>query len=163
MAEQRVGIVTGTGDYVRARDSIEEPGGGSGKIQVFDYASRHLPTTFYSSPNRSAIGSADSVDISALSSTAITVGDKSVLVVAADFSNSGANCVVVPIYYDAAGTPAVIGIGEELVFQATTLRRTAAGNYMAQIRMVDVFGATNIRLLVKSISAGTVNLYGEVL
>jgi hypothetical protein len=29
--------------------------------------------------------------------------------------------------------------------------------------MVDVFGATNIRLMVKYLSAGTINVYGEVL
>jgi hypothetical protein len=163
MAEQRVGIVTGSGDYVRARDSEEQPGGAASKVQLFDYASRHIPNTFYNSPNRSGVSSADGVDLSALSSTAITVGDKSVLAIAVDFNTSGANCIIVPVYYDSNATPQIIGIGEELVFQATTLRRTAAGNYLAPIKMVDVFGATNIRLMVKYLSAGTINVYGEVL
>lgn len=163
MAEQRVGIVTGTGDYVRTRDSEESPGGAVSKVQIFDYASRHITNGFYNSPNRSTISSADSVDVSALSSTAITVGDKSVLVIAVDFNTSGANCIIVPVYYDNNASPAIIGIGDELVFQASTLRRTASGNYLAAIKMADVFGATNIRLLLKSISAGSINVYGEVL
>ncbi len=163
MSEQRVGIVTGSGDYVRARDSEETPGGAVSKVQLFDYASRHVPNTFYNTPNRSGVNAADGVDVSALSSTAITVGDKSVLVIAVDFNTSGANCIIVPVYYDNNASPAIIGIGEELVFQANTLRRTAAGNYLAPIKMVDVFGATNIRLLVKYLSGGTINVYGEVL
>jgi len=163
MAEQRVGIVTGSGDYVRSRDSEESPGGAASKVQLFDYASRHVSNAFYNTPNRSGVAAADSVDLSALSSTAITVGDKSVLVIAVDFNTLGANCIIVPVYYDNNASPAIMGIGEELVFQASTLRRTAAGNYLPPIKMIDVFGATNIRLAVKYLSGGTINIYGEVL
>jgi hypothetical protein len=163
MAEKTTGISTGSGEQIRTRDSIEEPGGNTGQVQIFDYASRHISNNFYNTPNRSGVASADSVDLSALSSTAITVGDKSVLVIAVDFNTAGANCIIVPVYYDNNASPAIIGIGEELVFQATTLRRTATGNYLAAIKMVDVFGATNIRLMVKNLSAGTINIYSEVL
>lgn len=163
MAEKRVGIVTGTGDYVRTRDSEETPGGQASNVQIFDYASRHLPNSFFNSPNRSGVAAADSVDLSALSSTAITVGDKSVLVISVDFNTAGANCIIVPVFYDENATPAIIGIGEELVFQASTLRRTASGNYLGAIKMVDVFGATNVRLAVRSLSGGTINVYGGVL
>jgi hypothetical protein len=163
MAEKRTGIVTGVGDFVRGRDSEESPGGAPSTVQLFDYASRHLPNTFYNSPNRSGVAAADGVDVSALASTAITVGDKSVLVIAVDFNTAGANCIIVPVYYDSNASPAIIGVGEELVFQASVLRRTAAGNYLGGIKMVDVFGATNIRLLVKTLTVGTINVYGEVL
>jgi hypothetical protein len=163
VAERRVGINVGTGAYIGARDAHEQGDGGDRQIQRFDFASLHLPTTFYSSPNRSGINVADAVDLSALTSTAITVGDKSVLIVGVDFNTAGANCVLVPVFYDGAGTPAIIGIGEEIALSAAQWRRTAAGNYFGNLKIVDVMGATSIRLAVKSISSGSINIYGEVI
>jgi len=163
LVERAVGINVGTGAYIGARDGHEQGDSHDRLIQKFDFASLHLPTTFYSSPNRAAIAAADNVDLSALTSTAITVGDKSVLVIGVDFSVSGANCVIVPVFYDGAVTPAIIGIGDELPFSAMQWRRTAAGNYFGALKIVDVLGATSIRLALKSISSGNVNIYGDVI
>jgi len=163
VAEKRVGINVGTGAYIGARDAHEQGDGGDRQIQRFDFSSLQLPTTFYSSPNRSGISSADAVDLSALSSTDITVGDKSVLVIEVDFNTAGAYCTIVPVFYDAAGTPAIIGVGPELSFAATQWRRTSSGNYFGEIKMVDTFGAAKVKLAVKSISAGTAHVYGGVI
>lgn len=163
MAEQRKGIKTGTDGYIGTRDAYETGGGGAREIQRMDFSSEHLPTTFNSSPNRSAIAAADAVDITALASTSITVGDKAGLVISCEFSVSGANCTIVPIFYDAAGTPIPMFIGDDLVFVATTLRRGAAGDYIAPARILDTMGATSIKLMVKSISSGNVDVYGGVI
>ena len=160
MAERRVGVTVGTGAYIGARDAHEQGDSGDRQIQRFDFSSLQLPTTFYSSPNRSAVDTADGVDLSALSSTDITVGDKSVVVIEVDFNTSGANCVIVPVFYDGAGTPAIIGIGPELSFSATQWRRTSTGNYFGEMKIVDTHGAAKVKLAVKSISAGTINVYG---
>ena len=162
MAEKRVGVNVGTGAYIGARDAHEQGDGGDRQIQRFDFSSLQLPTTFYSSPNRSAVAAADGVDLSALSSTDITVGDKSVLVVEVDFNTSAANCIIVPVFYDGAVTPAIIGVGSELSFSASQWRRTSTGNYFGEIKMVDTHGAAKVKLAVKSISAGTINGYGGV-
>lgn len=163
MAERAVGINVGTGAYIGARDGHEQGDSHDRLIQKFDFASLHLPSTFYSAPNRATISAADGVDLSALTSTAITVGDKSVLLIEVDFNTAGANCVIVPVFYDGAVTPAIIGIGEEIAFSASLWRRTAAGNYFSNLKMIDVMGAASIRLAVKSISAGNINIYGEVI
>ncbi len=161
MAEQRKGIKTGTDGYIGTRDAYETGGGGSREIQRFDFSSEHLPTTYNSSPNRSNVSSPDSTDITALSSTAITVGDKSNLIISIEFNTSGANCTIVPIFYDSNGTP--MFIGDDLVFVATTLRRGSTGPYCSPGRIVDCMGATTIRLLIKSISTGSVTVYGGVI
>ena len=49
--------------------------------QMIDHRSAYLPTTFNSSPNRSAVAVADAVDVTALASTTIPVLGKSTLVV----------------------------------------------------------------------------------
>ena len=163
MAERAVGINVGTGAYIGARDAHEQGDSQDRVIQKFDFASLHLPTTFYSSPNRNGVDTADSIDLSVLTSTAIAVGDKSVLVIEVDFTAAGANCVLVPVYYDAAVTPAIIGIGEEIGFSATQWRRVSDGNYFGVLKIVDVMGATTIKLAVKSISSGSINVYAGVL
>jgi len=163
LAERAVGINVGTGAYIGARDGHEQGDSHDRLIQKFDFASLHLPSTFYSAPNRATISAADGVDLSALTSTAITVGDKSVLLIEVDFNTAGANCVIVPVFYDGATTPAIIGVGEEIAFTASQWRRTSTGNYFGTVKMVDVMGATSIRLAVKSISTGSMNIYGEVI
>ena len=160
MAEQRVGILTGEGDYVAIRDAYDT-GPGDRKIQRMDFSSDHLPTTYNSSQNRSAVSSADAADVTALSSTAITVGDKNSLVISCEFSVAGAYCIVVPVFYDSDGV--VMFIGDELSFIASTLRRGASGDYMSSAKLVDTTGATSIRLLVKTISAGNVDVYAGVI
>ena len=132
----------------------------SDKLMI-DHRSAFLPTTYNSSPNRSTISSADAVDVTALASTVINVVGKSTLVVSVEFSASGANCIVVPVFYDSDGT--VMFIGADMNFTATTLRRGAAGDYMAAVGVQDTQGATTIRLLLKYISSGNVDIFGGVI
>jgi len=129
--------------------------------QMIDHRSGYLPTTFNSSPNRSAINVADSVDVTALASTPIQVLGKSTLIVSVEFSVAGTNCIIVPVFYDSAGI--VMLIGPDMNFTASTLRRGVAGYYMSAVMVQDSQGATTIRLLLKYISGGNVNIYGGVI
>jgi len=72
----------------------------------------------------------------------------------ATFSNSGANAVVWPIYYDANG---VENIGDAVTITATT-RTEGAGVYMAPMEFFETNGANQMRFYVVSVSAGTLNL-----
>lgn len=135
-------------------------GGVSGDKLMIDHRSAYLPTTFNSSPNRSAVNVADAVDVTALASTAIPVLGKSTLVVSVEFSVAGANCIITPVFYDSGET--VMFVGPDMNFTASTLRRGGAGDYMAGVQNQDSQGATTIRLLLKYISSGNVDIYGGV-
>ena len=129
--------------------------------EYIDHRSDYLPTTFNSSPNRSAVSSADATDATALASTAITVGGHSTLVVSGEFSVAGGSALVAPVFYDSGGT--LMFIGPDMQLGATGSRRGVAGDYMAPVQVQDTQGATTIRLLLRYISTGNIDIYAGVI
>lgn len=126
-----------------------------------DHRSDYLPITFNSSPNRSAVAVADSADVTALVSTVLSVLGKSTMVISVEFSTVGANCIIVPVFYDGNGV--LMFIGPDVNFGASTLRRGVAGDYMSSLQVQDTQGATTIRFLLKYISSGNVDIYAGVI
>lgn len=70
-----------------------------------------------------------------------------------NFSTSGANAVVRPIYTDESE---ILAIGDPVTITATAKQDGAA--YMAPIEVFEVYGADKIAFAIESISAGTLDL-----
>ena len=78
---------------------------------------------------------------------------KSKALLRVNFSDSGANAVVNPVYTDGNG---IVSIGPTATITATTRQDGSA--YMAPVESFDTFGATKIAFYVVSISAGTIDI-----
>ena len=78
---------------------------------------------------------------------------KSKALLRVNFSDSGANAVVNPVYLD---TDDVVSIGPTVTITATTRQDGAA--YMAPIESFDTFGASKVSFYIVSISAGTIDI-----
>lgn len=70
-----------------------------------------------------------------------------------NFSNSGANTVVRPLYTDDSD---IVAIGDTVTITATARQDGAA--YMAPVEVFEVYGANKIAFVIESISAGTLDL-----
>ncbi|RLB91924.1 MAG: hypothetical protein DRH10_00705 [Deltaproteobacteria bacterium] len=70
-----------------------------------------------------------------------------------NFSTSGANASISPLYYDSDGVEVV---GDPVTINAIARQDGAA--YMAAMEIFESYGANKVAFLVNSVSAGTVNL-----
>lgn len=175
MAEKGTPIEDGaSGDVIATRDAFEtDESANSRVIQRFDLASGRGPSPLGTATRGSAgvLNTIDALDLSNLpldlTSNLLDVGDKSVVVIQAEFSGSGAQPVTVtPIMFDAEATPGVLG-----VLESKTLVQPYAfhnnGLYVTQAAFWDTLGAHKIGLHVTSWadSGGSITLkvYGWVI
>jgi len=70
-----------------------------------------------------------------------------------NFSTSGANAVIRPLYYDANGVEC---IGDSVT--VTAIARQDGSAYMSPVEFFDTYGANQMRFVVDSISAGTIDV-----
>jgi hypothetical protein len=70
-----------------------------------------------------------------------------------NFSNSGANTVIRPLYTDDSD---VVSVGDSVTITATA--RQDGGAYMAPVEVFEVYGANKIAFVIESISVGTLDL-----
>lgn len=70
-----------------------------------------------------------------------------------NFSNSGANAVIRPVYWDGAG---VATIGSSVTITAIARQEGAA--YMSPVEIFEPYGASKISFVIDSISAGTIDV-----
>lgn len=70
-----------------------------------------------------------------------------------NFSDSGANAVIRPLYTDDSD---VVSVGDSVTI--TALARQDVAAYMSPLEVFDVYGANKIAFVIDSISAGTVDI-----
>ena len=111
--------------------------------------------------HRSAVAAADTGDISSATG-AIPVADGLHIHAIAEFSNASATAAIALALF--SRDKDLIGITSFTTFAAdAVLRDGAAGPYVAPSEIFDVVGASFVRAIVKSLSAGTVTIYlGEL-
>jgi len=111
--------------------------------------------------HRDDVAVADTGDIS-LSTTVVSVvvGMNEVCIV--EFSNASAVATIALALFDKAKT--FMGITYVATFTAdAALRNGAAGPYVSPIQAFDVTGASFVRAIVKTLSAGTIDIFlGEL-
>ena len=156
MGEKSIRIAdAASGDRIATRDAFEVDGSSNARvIERVDFASGKFASPIGNATrgNSGMISAAETFDLtnlpSDLTSNLITVGDKSVLVVAVEQSVSGGTVTVTPILYDNQGTPAIVGILPPKTFsQPYAFRRgSSSGNYVLPIQTWDVSGAHKIGL-----------------
>lgn len=175
MAEKATRIADGaTGNRIATRDAFEVDAEANPRtIELVDFASRKFASPVGNAVrgNSTLISGADSLDLTAppaeLTTNLLTVGDKSVLCVAAEQSVSGGTVTVTPILFDNEATPHVVGVLPSMVFtQPYAFRRgSGSGNYVLPVQMRDAAGAHRIGLHVTALT-GTSNgarVYGWLL
>lgn len=119
----------------------------------------------------SNLTSADTFDLTALpaelTQNLITVGDKSVLLVAVEQYTSAGTVVITPIVYDNESSPGIVAILPSKTFtQIYAFRRgSASGNYVLPVQMWDTAGAYKIGLHMSAITGASnyPKIYGWVI
>jgi len=111
---------------------------------------------------RTSVSSADTLTVAgALATTRFTTGGRQNLPVSARFSNAGATCKVRFLGFwspDAGVTNYFLGMSEEITLTASAIT-DAGGKYVAPNFVFDGLGASDGRLLVTSVSAGSVDFW----
>lgn len=156
MAEKSIRIAdAASGLRMAVRDAFEvDDGSNTRVVERVDFCSGKFATPIGNATrgNSGMINAAETFDLTNLpadlTGNLITVGDKSMLVVAVEQSVSGGTVTVTPILYDNQGTPAVVGILPPKTFtQPYAFRRgSSSGNYVLPVQTWDVSGAYKIGL-----------------
>lgn len=156
MAQKSVRVADGSsGNYVAMRDAVENDTDAHARIiQLWDLAGGKFVTPIGNATrgNSSMINYAETFDLTNLpadlTDNLITVGDKSMLVVAVEQSVSGGTVTVTPIVYDNEASPGVVSILPPKTFmQPYAFRRgSGSGNYVLPAQTWDVVGAYKLGL-----------------
>jgi hypothetical protein len=175
MAEKSIRLAdAASGLRMATRDAFETDDGANPRvIERVDFASGKFvsPIGDAKRGNSAAISAADTLDLTSLpsdlTSNLIVVGDKGLLVVAAEQSVSGGSVVVTPILYDNEASPGIVTLlPPKTYIQPYAFRRGASsGNYVLPAQAWDVFGAYKIGLHITAITgtSNAVKLWGWVI
>ena len=103
-----------------------------------------------------------------LTSNLIDVGDKSVLVVQAEFDDSAANVLTItPIMFDKEGTPGILGLLEGKTLSLPYAFHKGSSDYVTPVTFWDTLGAHKLGLHITnwadSGGAITLKVYGWVI
>lgn len=116
------------------------------------------------SAHRSAVSAADTAtDLSSAGfggSTKLS-DNRGAITIWGEFSSSGASATCRVAYYDNAGTPAPMCIGQAFTLAATTRRVAAAGDYVSEPKMVETFGFARFKVFIETLSAGNIDVFAE--
>lgn len=175
MAEGSIRIADAlVGPRLATVDAVELDGSGNARVMervTFGSGKLISPLGTQTRGGSGGQSTVDTLDLTALpsdlTSNLITVGDKSMLVVAAEQTVNGGTVAVTPIVYDNEGTPAVFSLLETKLFVAggSFRRGSSSGAYVLPVMRWDVSGAYKIGLHITSITgtSNAVRLWGRVI
>lgn len=115
------------------------------------------------SADRSGVTADSTADMDAAdgfgSTGLISINNCGALVVYCKFDTAGASATIEVVFYDGHTTAVPLFVSKQLTFAALSQRVNEAGDYLSNPQIIDSYGASKCRPYVKSLSAGTVDVW----